>query len=141
MGLYTKFLTLGKTAWTLRQRDTRAPFQLTGQMFQIDLTQKTQKYVGGIKIGLEFFSSNGPAGFLEIKKLGISVNDNSLRDIIKNGGFVRCGWDGKQETELKIKEDTKATIRCIPFNENPKGLTCIFSGNEAIHEVIFSKSY
>ena len=64
-----------------------------------------------------------------------------FKDIIKNGGFVRCGWDGKQETELKIKEDTKATIRCIPFNENPKDLTCIFSGNEAMHEVIFAKSY
>ena len=71
-----------------------------------------------------------------------SVNTyGEFRDIIKNGGFVRCGWDGKQETELKIKEDTKATIRCIPFNENPKGLNCIFSGNEAIHEVIFAKSY
>ena len=71
-----------------------------------------------------------------------SVNTyGEFRDIIKNGGFVRCGWDGKQETELKIKEDTKATIRCIPFNENPKGLTCIFSGNEAMHEVIFAKSY
>ena len=64
-----------------------------------------------------------------------------FKDIIKNGGFVRCGWDGNQETELKIKEDTKATIRCIPFNENPKGLTCIFSGNEAKHEAIFAKSY
>ena len=71
-----------------------------------------------------------------------SVNTYSeFKDIIKNGGFVRCGWDGKQETELKIKEDTKATIRCIPFNENPKDLTCIFSGNKAMHEVIFAKSY
>ena len=71
-----------------------------------------------------------------------SVNTYAeFKDIIKNGGFVRCGWDGKHETELKIKEDTKATIRCIPFNENPKNLTCIFSGNEAMHEVIFAKSY
>ena len=71
-----------------------------------------------------------------------SVNTyGEFKDIIKNGGFIRCGWDGKQETELKIKEDTKATIRCIPFNENPKGLSCIFSGNEAMHEVIFAKSY
>ena len=71
-----------------------------------------------------------------------SVNTYSeFKDIIKNGGFVRCGWDGKQDTELKIKEDTKATIRCIPFNEDPKDLTCIFSGNEAMHEVIFAKSY
>ena len=71
-----------------------------------------------------------------------SVNTyGEFKDIIKNGGFVRCGWDGKQDTELKIKEDTKATIRCIPFNENPKDLTCIFSGNRAMHEVIFAKSY
>ena len=71
-----------------------------------------------------------------------SVNTyGEFKDIIKNGGFVRCGWDGKQETELKIKEDTKATIRCIPFNENPNNLTCIFSGNKAMHEVIFAKSY
>ena len=71
-----------------------------------------------------------------------SVNTyGEFKNIIKNGGFVRCGWDGKQDTELKIKEDTKATIRCIPFNENPKDLTCIFSGNEAMHEVIFAKSY
>jgi len=71
-----------------------------------------------------------------------SVNTyGEFKNIIKNGGFVRCGWDGKQDTELKIKEDTKATIRCIPFNENPKDLTCIFSGNKAMHEVIFAKSY
>ncbi len=71
-----------------------------------------------------------------------SVNTYSeFKDIIKNGGFIRCGWDGKQETELKIKEDTKATIRCIPFNENPIDLNCIFSGNQAKHEVIFAKSY
>ena len=66
---------------------------------------------------------------------------SEFKNIIKNGGFVRCGWDGNQATELKIKEDTKATIRCIPFNENPKNLTCIFSGNEAKHEVIFARSY
>ena len=71
-----------------------------------------------------------------------SVNTyGEFKNIIKNGGFVRCGWDGKQDTELKIKEETKATIRCIPFNENPKDLTCIFSGNKAMHEVIFAKSY
>ena len=46
------------------------------------LISKIQKYVGGIKIGLEFFSSNGPAGFLEIKKLGIPIFlDLKLKDI------------------------------------------------------------
>jgi prolyl-tRNA synthetase len=70
------------------------------------------------------------------------VNDyNEFKKIIKEGGFVRCGWDGNQETEKKVKEETKATIRCIPFDENIKNLTCIFSGKSAKHEVIYAKAY
>lgn len=61
--------------------------------------------------------------------------------IAKQGGFVRCGWDGTEETETAIKEDTKATIRVIPFDENPEGMTCIYSGKPARHEVIFAKAY
>ena len=61
--------------------------------------------------------------------------------IIEKGGFVRCGWNGSSKTELKIKENTKATIRCIPFNENPDGKNCILSGEPAKHEVIFAKAY
>ena len=60
---------------------------------------------------------------------------------IKTGGFVVCGWDGSEESEQKIKEKTKATIRCIPFNENPKGLKCIYSGSQAKHEAVFAKAY
>ena len=71
-----------------------------------------------------------------------NVNQYSeFKKIIKNGGFARCGWDGDEDTELKIKEDTKATIRCIPFDENPENLNCVFSGKEAKHEVIFAKAY
>ena len=60
---------------------------------------------------------------------------------MKAGGFVRCGWDGSPKTELKIKEETKATIRCIPFDEKPEGLRCVVSGKPAKHEVIFAKAY
>ena len=63
------------------------------------------------------------------------------RKIIKKGGFVRCGWDGEQATEAKVKEQTAATIRCIPFDENPNGLNCVFTGKPAKHEVIFDKAY
>ena len=66
---------------------------------------------------------------------------DEFKNIINNGGFVRCGWDGDSETELKIKEETKATIRCIPFNEDPKGLKCVYSGKKAKHEVIYAKAY
>ena len=61
--------------------------------------------------------------------------------IMEAGGFVRCGWDGSAKTELKIKEETKATIRCIPFDEKPEGKQCVLSGKPAKHEVIFAKAY
>ena len=66
---------------------------------------------------------------------------DDFKRIISKGGFVRCGWDGNPETEAKIKQDTKATIRCIPFDEDPKELTCVLTGQKAKHEVIFAKAY
>lgn len=64
-----------------------------------------------------------------------------FKKIIDEGGFVRCGWDGTSETELKIKDETGATTRVIPFDENPKDLKCIYTGNPSKHEVIFAKAY
>ena len=61
--------------------------------------------------------------------------------IENNGGFVRCGWDGDIKTEEAIKNETKATIRVIPFDEKPKNLVCIYTGKPAKHEVIFAKAY
>ena len=66
---------------------------------------------------------------------------DEFKRVIKKGGFVRCGWDGPEKTETRVKEETKATIRCIPFDENPSGLTCVFSGQPAKHEVIYAKAY
>lgn len=65
-----------------------------------------------------------------------------FKKIIKDfGGFIKCGWDGNPDTEAAIKEETKATIRCIPFDEKPEGKRCIYSGKKAKHEVIFAKAY
>lgn len=66
---------------------------------------------------------------------------DEFKKIIKDGGFIRCGWDGTSETELKIKEETGATTRVIPFDENPKDLKCIYTGKPAKHEVIFARAY
>ena len=72
-----------------------------------------------------------------------TVNDfNEFKSIISKGGFIKCGWDGTTETELKIKKETNATIRCIPLNQNKlKNLKCIYSQKTAKHEVIFAKAY
>ena len=49
--------------------------------------------------------------------------------------------DGDPETEAAIREETKASIRLIPFDEKPEGISCIYSGKPAKHEVIFAKAY
>ena len=71
----------------------------------------------------------------------VSSYDEFKKIIENNGGFVRCGWDGDIKTEEAIKNETKATIRVIPFDEKPKNLVCIYSGKPAMHEVIFAKAY
>jgi prolyl-tRNA synthetase len=63
-------------------------------------------------------------------------------DILDNkGGFVYAHWDGTKETEEKIKELTKATIRCIPENNSLESGKCILTGNPSNQRVIFAKSY
>ncbi len=60
--------------------------------------------------------------------------------INQKGGFVYAYWDGTTETEEKIKKETKATIRCIPYSSSTKG-KCILTGKESSQKVYFAKSY
>lgn len=63
-------------------------------------------------------------------------------DVIENkGGFVSAHWDGSGETEQKIKEATKATIRCIPFDSKEEEGKCVFTGNPSKRRVLFAKAY
>ena len=83
---------------------------------------------------------------LSNEKLKNNTHEVNSYDDFKNliesqSGFVIAGWDGTEETEEAIKNETKATIRCIPENLDSKGVTCIYSGKPAAHKVIFSKSY
>jgi prolyl-tRNA synthetase len=57
------------------------------------------------------------------------------------GGFVSAHWDGTTETELKIKELTKATIRCIPLDAVEESGVCVFSGKPSKKRVLFARSY
>ena len=57
------------------------------------------------------------------------------------GGFFLAHWDGTPETEQKIKELTKATIRCIPLDQVPEQGVCIYSGKPSSGRVLFAKAY
>ncbi len=61
--------------------------------------------------------------------------------IANKGGFVSAHWDGTEETENKIKDLTKATIRCIPNDAKEEIGTCVFSGKPSSKRVLFAKAY
>jgi prolyl-tRNA synthetase len=56
-------------------------------------------------------------------------------------GFIAAHWDGTSETEEKIKEETKATIRCIPLNNTLEDGVCIYSGKPSTQRVLFARAY
>ena len=57
------------------------------------------------------------------------------------GGFISAHWDGTVETEVAIKEATKATIRCIPLDAEEEEGKCIFTGKPSHRRVLFARSY
>jgi len=67
--------------------------------------------------------------------------DEFKKVLKEKGGFISAHWDGTQETEDKIKELTKATIRCIPFDKNPEAGKCVFTGEFSKQRVLFAKAY
>ena len=65
-----------------------------------------------------------------------------FKEVLKNkGGFVSAHWDGTTETEIQIKEETKATIRCIPIGNEPEEGKCILTGKPSHQRVLFAISY
>ena len=68
-------------------------------------------------------------------------NYEEFKERVKDGGFFLCHWDGTAETEAKIKEETQATIRCVPFAyEQTPGIDMV-SGKPAVARVIIARSY
>jgi prolyl-tRNA synthetase len=72
-----------------------------------------------------------------------SVNSwDEFREVIdKKGGFASAHWDGTAETEARIKEETKATIRCIPLNNPAEEGKCILTGKPSKQRVLFAVAY
>ncbi|MBO7569398.1 MAG: proline--tRNA ligase [Bacteroidaceae bacterium] len=68
-------------------------------------------------------------------------NYEEFKERIKDGGFFLCHWDGTEETEARIKEETQATIRCVPFMfEQTEGVDMV-SGKPAKHRVLIARAY
>ncbi len=71
----------------------------------------------------------------------VNTWDEFLNVINNKGGFISAFWDGTAETEEKIKEQTKATIRCIPLDAQVENGKCVYSGKPAPKRVLFARAY
>tara|TARA_B100000131_G_scaffold304851_1_gene330282 strand:- start:524 stop:2002 length:1479 start_codon:yes stop_codon:yes gene_type:complete len=111
---------------------------LTKSLVQLDsVVIEVQKILKDIQLSLFNRAQN-----FRNKNITEVNNFKEFEKIITgNGGFVSAHWDGTIETELKIKNLTKATIRCIPIDDKKEKGKCIFSGKESAGRVIFAKSY
>tara|TARA_X000000950_G_scaffold21408_1_gene23160 strand:- start:585 stop:2057 length:1473 start_codon:yes stop_codon:yes gene_type:complete len=125
---------------------------------QRDLEQKTLEIFRRdkmVKKNINFSEVNNEIEFLIVdiqnellKKSKKFMNDNiniannyqEFKKMIEEGGFVLAHWDGTSESEEKIKKETKATIRTIPFEKNDSG-KCIISGRKSECRVYFARSY
>ncbi|MGI6227109.1 MAG: His/Gly/Thr/Pro-type tRNA ligase C-terminal domain-containing protein, partial [Peptococcales bacterium] len=64
-----------------------------------------------------------------------------LRVMERERGFFVASWCGREECELKAKEESKATIRCIPFDREPEHERCLICGEKAVETVYFARAY
>ena len=66
---------------------------------------------------------------------------DAFKQALEEGGFVLAHWDGTDATEAAIKEETKATIRCIPLDAEEEAGVCVYSGQPSMRRVVFARAY
>jgi len=79
--------------------------------------------------------------FRTANTISVDTYKDFKEHIEKKSGFILAHWDGTAETEEKIKQETKATIRCIPLDEKEEHGTCIYSGKPSKQRVLFGIAY
>jgi prolyl-tRNA synthetase len=84
---------------------------------------------------------NSASTFLEENTFELNDYSEFKKLLSEENCFIKAYWDGSDASELKIKQETKATIRCILEDVNDPDLKCIFSGKPAKHLVVFAKAY
>lgn len=152
-------------------RDTQKPgwkfaeYELKGVPVRIvlgprDIENKTAEVVRRDTLSKEIVSQNSLSAYVMnlLEEMQHSIYDkalkfrdenthstddyNEFKSIIENrGGFVMAHWDGTNETEMLIKEETKATVRCIPLDAQDEAGKCIRTGKPSEKRVLFAKAY
>lgn len=100
--------------------------------------------VSTVKALLEEIQTNLMKRAQEFRDAHITKVDayDEFKELLESkGGFLSAHWDGTPETEEHIKKETKATIRCIPLDNQQESGSCIYSGKPSTQRVLFAKAY
>lgn len=116
----------------LARRDTRTKEIIK----QSDLISKVESLMIEIQDALY----NKALAFRKEKMHTVDSYDD-FKKAVEKGGFILAHWDGAAETEEKIKEETKATIRCIPIGEKSESGKCVLTGKPSQQRVVFAVAY
>lgn len=117
----------------LARRDT-----LTKEVIALDTLTST---VEGLMIEIQNSLYKKALEFRDSHITLVESFDDFKTVLETKGGFISAHWDGTAETEAKIKELTKATIRCIPIDEIAENGTCVYTGKPSKGRVLFAKAY
>lgn len=106
-------------------------------------TRPVEGIVDHVESLLEEIQENIYKKALKFREENTFVIDSwsEFKQQIEKGGFILAHWDGTSETEERIKEETKATIRCIPLDAKEEDGKCIYSGRPSKRRVLFARAY
>lgn len=124
---------LEKNVVEVARRDTR-------EKMVVSLDGVAQ-YIGSLLTDIQQQMFNKAKAFRDAHITEANSWEEFERVLDEKGGFVSAHWDGTTETELAIKEKTKATIRCIPLNNQKEAGTCILTGKPSVQRVLFARAY
>jgi prolyl-tRNA synthetase len=111
---------------------------LTKETIPVD---KINEYVPGLLKEIQTNIYNKALNFRKENTFYVDKWSDFLKVLDDQGGFIMAHWDGTAETEEKIKDETKATIRCIPFDSPEEPGKCVYSGKPSKQRVLFARSY
>ena len=107
----------------------------------VEKLENIEELVAGLLDDIQQNIFNKALKFREENTTKVDTYEAFKEVLSTKGGFVLAHWDGTRETETRIKEETKATIRCIPFDSVAEEGKCIYSGKPSSRRVLFALSY
>ncbi|MGM0945500.1 MAG: proline--tRNA ligase [Bacteroidota bacterium] len=113
---------------------------LTKETFNLS-SQAIEEKIGNLLTEIQDSIYKKAFDFREEKITEVNSWDEFQTTLESKGGFLSAHWDGSSETEDKIKELTKATIRCIPLDQKEESGACVFTGKPSKGRVLFAKAY